>query len=169
MKKKVDITGGYDGDMLKQMKEKNIVYTGPPPSNKKFSAQAWKDGMQFVYLTSGGKQILHWYHCNICGRFINTNLSNGTATVRTHILAHKKGQKYTFKADDLKILLALATKYGKRVGSRNAEDFILPPSAAWNLDFLKNMPSTSKHQLQKSSKQLRYLVLNDDNDPKMLF
>lgn len=140
-----DITGGFDPEILQKWMSKGMVYAGPPDSAKKYSAAAWKQGMKFVYERKTKRPIPHWYFCEKCKRFINTNVSNGTASIRTHAQSHVN-PKYTFRLEDLQEILSQATKFGSRAGGREAKDFKLPTSTEWSLDFLKDLCVPSKYQ-----------------------
>lgn len=129
--------------MLKQMKEKGIIYTGPPPEgNKRWRADTWKNGMQFTYMKSSKAELPHWYYCTICGKFVNSDVKNGTATVRGHLNTHTKGKR-TFTMEQLRNVVSKLTKYGSKCGPIEAKDINLPmPGIPWDFDFL---PGSSNH------------------------
>lgn len=131
--KKEDISGGYDKKTMASLLQKNIIKTAPPANLRKFPAQAWKEGMEFVFQRDNS-QIFHWYYCRVCKKFFNLNLKNGTGTIRGHMKSHKKG-KYEFTSEELQKLVAAASKAGRRGFN---SDFMLPPPNAWNLDFLEH-------------------------------
>lgn len=124
----------------------NYIRTATPCA-KRFKGVAWKNGMQIVILQSTGEPITHWYYCSKCGKFINTNLTKGTGTIRAHVDVHKKMNTYTFQIMELKELLAMATKFGSENGARNPKDFELPPSENWNTDFWNNLLRPSGERL----------------------
>lgn len=121
--------------------EKKIIKTAPPTNLRKFSAMAWKEGMEFVY-QKDNTQIIHWYYCRICKKFLNVNLKNGTGSIRGHMKSHKNG-KYEFKLEELQKLVAAAVEAGKERDFQ-PKDLKFPPANAWNLDLLTKKSNDTK-------------------------
>lgn len=129
-----DTTGGWTNDELCKLLKQKVVKSGPPPPptrSRRFKAKAWKNGMKFLYYEGTNEEILNWYYCEKCGRFINCSLRGGTNPVRNHANSHLRATKYTFTRQELELLLDHATRFGSRTGHVMAGNYQLPPADNW--------------------------------------
>lgn len=118
-------------DEVKLFIQEGLLNPGPPPTEKKTSANAWKDeyGMRFLYWSSSENLLEHWYHCVICGWVHHVVLQGGTNSIKKHAEKHI----YSAPKSHIVKLLEKAISFGSEHGSvskRILEDHF-PKSDKW--------------------------------------
>ncbi|XP_031623038.1 uncharacterized protein LOC116340598 [Contarinia nasturtii] len=166
--KKTDpqVNKSFKPDEILKMIKDNILYPDSPPKNKNTHAEAWKNGMKYLYKSENGDIFKNWYYCEKCNWVKFVWLKGGTSVINNHHKNHEK-DNFSLTRKELAILLSKATAYGLKYGYVAPSVFLKKmPKDKWSDEFWETLNKTENTAVATKSSEnknkTKRITENDD-------